>query len=623
MKKWLWILVLNLSACSTHQPMHGTAIDDMATELHEGLRDNKKIPNGHVGANGRFISQVLMPDFKVRPMHRMNDSQRRFDISVKNMPAATFYMNLVKGLSIGIVVSPEIKGSITLHLKHVTVEQVLQVLENTYHYMYNPIPGGYEILPNTVQTKIYNINYLELQRSGNSEMRLHSGEVNQNAPNGGGGPNSGLNSPSQNSSIPTATPGEIGRVRTENKFDFWKELGITLEHMVGKGHQHSVTVNPLAGVVIVRALPKELKQVDAYLDAVQLGINRQVILEAKILEVTLSDTYQMGIDWQEFARKAQAIPVPLAPVTDPYINGTLKPNIKLNSIGDFPSTTITAVDLLPGYGGTIRWAGDFITTIRLLGTQGNVQVLSSPRVSAMNNQQSLIKVGNDEFFVSAIAAGQASGLAVAQPVDVISPFFAGITLDVTPQIDRNGDVTLHIHPAVSSISSQTKLLHAGGSNPSPTVLAKSTVRESDTVVHTKNGQIVIIGGLIQNQTQEDIAELPFFGKIPFLGTLFRATKQTSQKSELVILIKATVMNKDTINRDLKDRTDRIRALRRGFHIGGRPELFGTEGEEPVALGPKAGTHHPLHPVRRHQRCRPGVPGCVRSQRLADPRLQEK
>ncbi len=606
MKKWMLIFVLNLISCSTHQPVNGTAIDDMTVALHQGLAQNQTLRDHHQ-QNQRDMSNALMPDLKFRHPVRVDPRHRRFDIAVKDAPARAFYMGLVTNTPISLVVSPEIKGNVTLSLKHVTIEQVLQALEDTYNYTYIPIPGGYEVLPNTMRTQIYPVNYLELQRNGNSEMRLHSGEVtdvvgvqgqssnvgNQvntgtpgsQAVTGAAGSvpgTSGITSNGVQGANSALMQGGIGRVRTDSSIDFWKELQYTLSDMVGKENGRSVTVNPLAGVVVVRAFPKELKQVESYLDLVQNSVNRQVILEVKVLEVTLNNKYQMGIDWQAYGAQ-------------------------FNAIRDFPGTGISLSNFPDAFTARIRWTGDFVTIIQLLETQGNVQVLSSPRVSTMNNQQSMIKVGDDEFFVSGISPAQATFGVAAQATQQITPFFSGITLDVTPQIDVNGDVTLHVHPSVSLVTEQTKLINSGN-GPQPTPLAHSTIRESDTVVHAKNGQVVIIGGLMQNQTNEDIAQLPFFGNVPFLGTLFRATQQSSKKSELVILIKPTVINKTTVNRDITESMQRMRGLKQGFHIGSRPDIFGTEGEEPIKLGPKAGSYEmqPVPRCRKGMRCVIGV-----------------
>lgn len=362
MRKWLLIFALSVTACSTNQPLKGTAIDDMAVDLHQGINKNETIPAGRAQRSAGDISNALMPEIKFRSPRQVGALHRRFDVAVKDVPASTFYMGLVKDTPISIVVSPEIKGNITLSLKQVTVEQVLQALEDTYHYTYNRIAGGYEVLPNTLQTKIYAVNYLELQRSGNSKMRLHSGEVSEAV---SGQSDQPLSSPPSGAAA-TSVQGDIGSVNTHSTIDFWKRLEVTLRNMIGEEETRSVSINPLAGVVVVRAYPKELKQVGAYLDLVQNSVNRQVILEAKILEVALDDEYQMGINWDAGG-------------------------LKLDSIHDFPGTGLSLAGFPDAYTAVIKWSTDFVSTIRLLETQGNVQILSSPRVATMNNQQSMIK----------------------------------------------------------------------------------------------------------------------------------------------------------------------------------------------------------------------------------------
>jgi len=169
-----------------------------------------------------------------------------------------------------------------------------------------------------------------------------------------------------------------------------------------------------------------------------------------------------------------------------------------------------------------------------------------------------------------------------QPVqDVqLTPFFAGITLDVTPQIDQTGGVTLHVHPAISTVEDQEKRLQING-NDTQLPLALSTIRESDTVVHARNGEVVVIGGLSRNESQEDVAQLPFFGNIPFLGSLGRNTKQGRTRNELVILIRPIVVGDKTWYHHMDKTRQQFRQVERGFHFGGRPDLFGTEGEQPV------------------------------------------
>ena len=583
MRYKLLLLVLMLSACKTTQPVDGTAIDEMTVALHQGIDSNKTLhKEEESNKNSREIANALLPNIKMN--RKANNLNRRFNIAVKDVPARTFYMGLVADTPINLVVSPEVKGNVSLSLKQVTVEQVLQAMENIYGFSYNPIPGGYEVLPYVLKTKVYPVNYLDLERKARSRMRLNSGEVSQNRGNQGGGANGGGvgggglggglgGGIGGNGGVGANLETIVGEVETKSSIDFWKQLKESLETVIGTDGGRSITTNPIAGVVVVRAYPKEQKEIERYLDLVQNSMERQVILEAKILEVSLFDQFQMGIDWKIFGAE-------------------------LNGINSFPQTDINLDTFPDAFSANIKWnPQDFTTTIRALGTQGNVQVLSSPRVSTTNNQMAAIKVGQDEFFVTNVASTQNVGTVgggVANPTQNIdlTPFFSGITLDVTPQIDSQENITLHIHPTISLVKDQRKKIDLGnqvGIIELP--LAQSTIRESDTIVHAKNNQVVVLGGLMQNTTDEDIAQLPFFGDIPFLGTIFRATKQRSNKTELVILLKPSILKPKSINQQLIDSTQRIAGAKRGFHFGGRPDIFGTEAEVPVTFGPTSGHYN--------------------------------
>lgn len=568
MRAGIILITLLLSACHTHEPIKGTAVDEINKVMQQAVANNKMVMRSdHTNGRGSPV-RALLPSLKIR--EGRSQGPRRFDIAVKDAPAQAFYMGLVADTPINMVVSPEIKGNITLTLKRVTIEQVLQALEDTHGYSYNAIPGGYEILPNTLRTQIFKVNYLELQRKSSSTMTVSSGEVTSSGSGGGSGGSGSsggggsINNGGQNYSS------SIGDVKTKSDIDFWKSLEKTLRQMIGKEKGRSVTVNPVAGLVVVYAAPRELKQVERYLDMVQNSMDRQVILEAKILEVNLNNEFQMGINWKLFG----------ATLSSADLLGALS----LVNVEDFSVDT---------YKIDINWSPkDFTTTIKALETQGNVQVLSSPRVTAMNNQSAAIKVGFDEFFVTNVSQNQnivTSSLVTQPMLNVnLTPFFSGITLDVTPQIDANGQVTLHIHPAISLVKDQRKVIDLGNQGGVLNLpLASSTIRESDTIVHAKNGQVVVIGGLMQDTTAEGVAQLPWFGNVPFLGTLVRATKQNSQKSELVILLRPTIVDGRKTNKDITVAARRFSTLKRGFHIGGRPDIFGTQGEVPIMLGPES------------------------------------
>jgi MSHA biogenesis protein MshL len=171
-------------------------------------------------------------------------------------------------------------------------------------------------------------------------------------------------------------------------------------------------------------------------------------------------------------------------------------------------------------------------------------VLSSPQVSAMNNQKAVIKVGTDEFFITDVNSDTSAttGIVNTQNNVELTPFFSGVSLDVIPQISGTDDITLHIHPTVVDVEEEVKDISVSSTNTLSVPLAKSTVRESDTVIRAKNGQVVIIGGLMKNKTTDRNSSIPFFGDLPLIGGLFRHTKELTVKSELVILLKPIVVN---------------------------------------------------------------------------------
>ena len=189
---------------------------------------------------------------------------------------------------------------------------------------------------------------------------------------------------------------------------------------------------------------------------------------------------------------------------------------------------------------------NFASLLQFLETQGKAQVLSSPRVATLNNQKAVLKVGTDEYFVTniqaattvATAVGTTSGTPV--PTVTVQPFFSGIVLDVTPQIDENNQVILHIHPSVSLVSTDNKIIDLGVAGSLTLPLAKSSVSEADTVVRVSDGNIVALGGLMKLDLEDNRGGLPGTGNNS-IGNFFRNANTTLVKKEMVILIKPTII----------------------------------------------------------------------------------
>ncbi len=227
---------------------------------------------------------------------------------------------------------------------------------------------------------------------------------------------------------------------------------------------------------------------------------------------------------------------------------------------DFASETVGAAFALA------LDVGDFNAYVELLEQQGQTRVLSSPRVATLNNQKAVIKAGTDEFFVTDVRSNTVTGTAATTSRDVtLTPFFSGIALDVTPQISANGEVILHIHPTVSDVTDQTKELTVSGETDA-LPLAFSEVRESDSVVKAKSGQIIAIGGLMRNASKKLEFSTPWFGKIPGLKRLFGSSRESETKTELVILLRPIVVDDDDDwPKIIQPSADRLSALSGSAH----------------------------------------------------------
>jgi MSHA biogenesis protein MshL len=375
------LMVIGLSGCLlacalTPQDTRDVSSIDMIQQELENLPVQQTAETVAAVVPPAAISNELMPPLLADLPAEAG--QERFDVFVDEVDARHFFMGLVKETSYNMVVHPDVKGKISLELRDVDIDEVMNVVQEIYGYPYKQRGNLYQVLPGGLRSEVFQIDYLSLKRRGVSEMQVSAGEVSS-----AGSSNTGDDSDSNHTSNnDNDSQGIIGtQVSTHTDADFWSELQQTLTVLIGAGEGRTVVVTPQAGIIVVRAFPEEIDIARDYMRRAEVIMRRQVVLEAKILEVQLKDSYQTGIDWSA--------------IGTPGSNNTIEFGIS----GSSPVSP-------NGAGGIFSMAvdlGDFSGVLELLETQGSVQVLSSPRISTVNNQKAVIKVGQDEFFVTDIS----------------------------------------------------------------------------------------------------------------------------------------------------------------------------------------------------------------------------
>jgi MSHA biogenesis protein MshL len=552
MKKLVLILLLIAAGCQTPQDkQRPTTMEQINDEMTRAVRESAK------PAAPDVVSQALLPPLKILIPSGPRAVEPKFDLVVSNAPANQVFMGIVSGTRYSMLVHPDVTGTISVNLKDVTVLEALDAIRELYGYDYKLDGTRIYIQPLTLQTHVFQVNYLMSQRKGTSEITVTSGSITSNT--------SGSTSAGSTTSPTTSSSGlQSSKISTTSNTDFWGELKDALTTIVGVGNGRSLVVSPQSGVVVVKAMPTELRAVAQYLRATQISVDRQVILEAKIIEVRLSDSSQSGINWAGFDRSnnfrgglgtnTQNVALP---------GGALNAGTTLSSLLGSGLATASGATTGGLFGLAFR-TSSFAALLEFLESQGNVSVLSSPRIATLNNQKAVLKVGTDEFFVTNVSTSTTTGTATtSSPTVTLQPFFSGIALDVTPQIDENNNITLHIHPSVSDVTSVNKSISLGASGTLNLPLASSAVSETDSIVRAQDGQVVAIGGLMRSTSLSDNSQIPGIGEVPIVGELFKHTNRSVSKRELVILLKPTVVKgNETWSQNILESQRNIQNLQR-------------------------------------------------------------
>jgi MSHA type pilus biogenesis protein MshL len=399
---------------------------------------------------------------------------------------------------LNIVAGPEITGTVNMSFHDLPLDRAMSALLEAHGYYWEHSQDLIQV--RKFKTKTLNVDYIRLVRSGTGQNRAQLSSGSSGGSTGGA----------------SESTGQI-TVNQEDEIKFWEELEKQITTLMSE--EGRLVVNRLSGTIQITDLFKRVSEIENFLRSVHLALYRQVEIEVRIYEVALDDQYSLGIDWNRINFDGTNGAIALANIITAPFGGFM---------AKAATTTISFED------------GSFDGVLAALAEQGEIRVISQPRVVTMNNQPALIKVATDEpFFSSTIAQGTAgSGNIVTEQVRSVT---VGLVLSVTPQISENGWIMLDVTPILSRLrdirTSPAAQKEGQGGATAPVL----DVKQSSGLVRLKDGEMVIIGGLIQEESSETERKVPILGDIPYLGRLFKGTYTAKRKSELVIFISPQII----------------------------------------------------------------------------------
>lgn len=444
-----------------------------------------------------------LPGLIVTEIEGKREPERLYSFSLRDADIREVLMALSKQTSFNIVADQDIQGRVTVDLRNVTMAEALDTLTELLDLSYRIRQNVIRVSKPAPETRIFSLQYVNLKRTGSSSTtaQIGTGGAVSGATGTTGTTTGGVGGTSGSTTTTTATD-----------VDLWRdvEAGVTkLLSPAGK-----MVVDKQGSNILVTDLPKFLDRIASFIESVEGSVQRQVLIEARIVEVTLTGDYQFGLDWGAIAQAAA-----------------------LRGASTISAGKILAQKLAPSSGNFQIGvtSTDFTALLSVINSQGKLKVISSPKLATLNNQTAVIRAGTDEVFFET-RVSETPSLTGTQTSKTITPrtVTIGVVLGITPQIGADGTVILHIHPTVTEKRGEAKST-IGDTFP---IL---DVREADMVVRAREGQVVIIGGLMQEKRSNTDNKVPLLGDLPAIGRLFSSTTQEARKTELVVLLSPTVM----------------------------------------------------------------------------------
>lgn len=486
-------------------------VQKLPTELQVSQIEDPRVRNAGivvVGGQNPVITntqqsqpQLNAPQLEQQP--RVQGLDATFDVNFRDAPLVPVLNTLAQYAGLNLVISPDITAIVTVDLKNVTLLQALEAILPPRGLQYRIEGGLLRVEKLQMESRTFKFDYITTRRSLSRSISASS-----SAAGGGGG---GVAAPAAAGAAAApavgATTGGGGSggssstsVSGAERVDLMTDIQTAMTAL--KSPDGKIIFNQMAGVIFATDYPRYLDQIGLFLETIQNAVHRQVIIEAKVLEIDLNNNSQFGVNWTALAGQALTLQQPFT------------------STGGFQ---ITAT------------AKEITATINALATQGYVKVLSSPTISTLNNQPAIIQIGTQDVFFQTTTLINSTTGAISQTAITPQSINEGIVLDVTPQISDDGIIMMDVHPSVTSRTGQA-------TSPQGDTVPIVEVRETDTVVRVREGGTVMIGGLISNQETENVSKVPILGDLPLVKGLFRQTSKQIQKTDLVILLTPKIVD---------------------------------------------------------------------------------
>ena len=506
---------------------------------------------GHITAKPKTVKSeipALVEQVPVLPEPAPPKELEKYTVVVNEVPVKELLFALARDAQINVDIDPAITGVVTINGVEQTLPQLLDRIARQVDLRYEFKDDNLIVVPDEPFFRTYSVGYVNLSRetSGSVTVSTQIASASSGEGEGGGGTNTSTTS-----------------ISSESNHSFWENLALSITSIIEQGQEegeadiseNAVVVNPESGIVTVNATARQHEQIQRFIDQVLESVRRQVLIQATVVEVDLSDQYQAGIDWSVLDLSGAGVSIGSNLLGGAGFGVTEAGSVSISSPG-LPGPPSTSSSFVLQYDNPDTGGSRIDTAVSLLAEFGNTRVLSSPQIMVLNNHTAVLKVVENFVYFEVsqeiesgnALLGQGPLLATTTTAQTIP---VGLVLTVIPQISEDDSVTLNVRPTISSVI-RTEL------DPNPgLVLVENRipvvrVREMESILKVNSQQIAVLGGLMQDTYRNLDRETPLAADLPLIGNLFRARNQESLKTELVIFLRPIVIKDASLDGDLKE-----------------------------------------------------------------------